>query len=105
MVGGGEHGEQEHASGLQRAHERPIGLQQEEQQEERQVQGRRGARGDNSRRSRRCRFGSKHPGRGPRDGTPRLPPREAALLPVGAAPTGVAGAQAHDLVQEVRQGR
>ena len=105
MVGGGELREPKHARGLQRAHERPIGHQQEDQQEERQVQGRRGVGGDHTGRTRRCRIRPKHQGRGPRDRPPRLPPREAALLAVGAAPTGLAGAQAHDLVQEVRQGR
>lgn len=98
MVGDGELREQEHPSGLQRAHERPIGLQQEEQQEERQVQGRGGVGGDNARRPRRRRFGPKHQGRRPRDRSPRLPPREAALLAFGATPPGVAGAQANDLV-------
>lgn len=106
MVGDVEHGEQEHASGLQRAHERPAGdaQQQEEQQEKREVQGPRGGglRGDNAGRARRHRVRPEHQGRGPRDGAARQPPREASLLPVGAAPAGVAGAQTHDLVQEVR---
>lgn len=70
MVGDGEHGEQEHESGLQWAHERPISVvEQKEQQKEREVQGRgRGLRGDNVGRARRHRFSSKHKRRRLRDG-------------------------------------